>query len=119
MGRVHAAEAGEFAGNRGAERPGDGDAVAEAFGRCRLRGGAGGVEDLGDAALGHEHVEEAVAAQAGHHRLAYAQGERGGDRGIHRIAAGPQRIQPGLGRHGVVGADGAVAAHDQRAVAAW
>ena len=74
VGGVHGGDAGEAARHGDAERAGDLDALGEAFGGCGGRRRAGAVEHLALAV--HEHIVEAVAAEAGHHRLHHAERQR-------------------------------------------
>ena len=116
VGGVHGAQPGEAAGHGDAARAGDIEPAGEHGGAGGGRGGAGGVDH--HALAVDQDVIEAVAADAGHHRVHHAIGEADRHRRIHRVATGAQHVQPGLGGQRVIGADGAVAAHDQRAMGA-
>ncbi len=118
MRRMHHLERRERARHRDAARPAHRHAGGEP-----LRQGGGGrrtraVIDLRRAAPSQVGVIERVAAEARHMRLDHEQ--RGGDRhgGVERVAAAAQRVEPGLRRQRVIGADRAAPSHDERSVAA-
>ena len=115
---VHRREPGNRARHRNRQRPGARDAAGIALGRRRRRSRAGAVEHDGAPARLIEDVVKAVAAEPGHHRLDDAQRHGGRDRGVDRIAARPQRQQPGLRRERVVGRDGAAPSDDDGSIRA-
>ena len=115
--RVHRCQTAQAAGNRDAQRSAHRYATGqEPFRRGSVGRGAGGVPAAGLARLRIMHLEETVATQAGHHRLHHAQGQRDCHRSVDCVAAGAQHVQARLCRQRMVGANRAVAAHDQRAI---
>ena len=119
MRRMHRADTGEQTGRRDAERAADRDAPGmEPFGTCGERCTASRVIAARCRITRGIDLIEAVAAETGHAWLDHAECERNRHRRVHRIAAGTQRVETGLGRQRVVGAHRAVAAHDQNAVIA-
>ncbi len=111
----------------GRDGAGHGDGVGAGLGdlafepeRFQLLDGGGGRRAAAavqrDGRLALRRIEhEAVAADAGHVRLDHALRRHRGQRGVHRIAAGREDLQPGGGRQRVRGGDRGVARHHRRA----
>ena len=117
--RVHRPDPAEQAGRRDAQRPAHRDAAgAEPFRRGGAWRATGGVAAPRTARPRDVDLDRTRRRPGRTSWLHHAERQRDRDRRISRIAAGAQHVEPGLGRHRMIGADRAMAAHDQRTMRA-